>query len=121
VKKEKSVGSEVIFFRIKQERKERWKKTCRERHISLTSLIIDSVENRLMDNERRKILDFIEKQANIFAKIETNVNQVAKVVNGQKFISESQLVLFSVQLSEIAKLKARQNKIFEGLYELLSK
>jgi hypothetical protein len=121
VKKEKSTNSEVIFFRIQQERKENWKKTCQERNISLTRLIIDSVENRLMDDERRKVLEFIEKQDNIFAKIETNVNQIAKVVNGQKFISESQLELFSTQLLEIVTLKARQNRIFENIYALLSK
>lgn len=121
VKKEESTNSEVIFFRIQQERKENWKKTCQERNISLTRLIIDSVENRIMDDERRKVLKFIEKQDNIFAKIETNVNQIAKVVNGQKFISESQLELFSAQLTEIATLKARQNTIFENIYTLLSK
>ncbi len=121
MKKEKSTNSEVIFFRIKQERKENWKKTCQERNISVTRLIIDSVENRIMDDERRKVLVFIEKQDNIFAKIETNVNQIAKVINGQKFISQGQLELFSAQLSEIAALKVRQNKMFENIYTLLSK
>lgn len=121
MKKEESTNSEVIFFRIQQERKENWKKTCKERNISLTRLIIDSVENRLMDDERRMVLEFIEKQDNVFAKIETNVNQLAKVVNGQKFISEKQLELFSAQLTEIATLKARQNTIFENIYTLLSK
>jgi len=121
VKKGGSTNSEVIFFRIKQERKENWKKTCRERNISLTRLIIDSVENRIMDDERRKVLEFIEKQDNIFVKIETNVNQLARVVNGQKFISESQLEVFSAQLTEIATLKTRQNTIFENIYTLLSK
>ncbi|WP_312901047.1 plasmid mobilization relaxosome protein MobC [Chryseobacterium taichungense] len=120
MKKAGSTNSEVIFFRIKQERKENWKKTCRERNISLTRLIIDSVENRIMDDERRKVLEFIEKQDNIFVKIETNVNQLARVVNGQKFISESQLEVFSAQLTEIATLKARQNTIFENIYTLLS-
>ncbi|SHK72040.1 hypothetical protein [Epilithonimonas mollis] len=116
-----NIESAVIFFRIKSKIKKDWKKICNEKNISLTRLIIDSVENRLMDDERRKVLEFIEKQDNIFVKIETNVNQLAKVVNGQKFISESQLELFSKQLSEIASLKARQNKIFENIYALLSK
>jgi hypothetical protein len=113
--------SDVILFRIKQERKDKWKRICRERNLSLTSLIIDSVENRIMDNERRQVLQFIEKQDNIFSKIENNINQVTKMVNGQKYISESQLELFSRQLKEIAILKARQNTIFENIYALLSK
>jgi len=115
------INSDVILFRVKKERKENWKIICRERNISLTSLIIDSVENRIMDDERRQVLQFIEKQDNIFSKIENNINQVAKMVNGQKYISESQLELFSRQLREIAILKAKQNRIFENLYALLSK
>jgi hypothetical protein len=47
-----------------------------------------SVENRILDNERRQILTFIEKQDNVFIKIETNINQIARIANGQKFISE---------------------------------
>lgn len=121
MKQEDNSSSEVIFFRIKQERKENWKKKCRERNISMTSLIIDSVENRLMDDERKQILTFIEKQDNIFSKIETNINQVAKLVNGQKYISQDQLELFSEQLLEIQKLKAQQNKMFENIYAFLSK
>ncbi len=121
MKKGGTSGNEVIFFRINHERKENWKRTCRERKITLTSLIIDSVENRFMDDERRQVLEFIERQDNIFSKIETNINQLAKIVNGQKFISESQLELYSGQLKEIETLKARQNTIFENIYELLSK
>lgn len=101
--------------------KENWKRICREKNISLTSLIINSVENRMMDDERRKVLGFIEKQDSIFSKIGTNINQITKIVNGQKYISESQLELFSEQLKEIAKLKAMQNTIFENIYALLSK
>jgi hypothetical protein len=112
---------EYVKIRISLMQKESWKKICREKNISLTSLIHNSVENRIMDDERRKVLGFIEKQDNIFSKIETNINQLAKIVNGQKYISESQLKLLSAQLKEIAILKARQNTIFENIYALLSK
>ena len=110
-----------IFIRIQKSRKENWKKICLEKQISLTNLIIDSVENRMMDNERRKVLAFIEKQDNIFRKIETNINQVARMVNGQKFISENELKAFTNQLNEIAKLKATQNEIFLKIYSMLGK
>lgn len=88
------VKDEVILFRIKSQKKKDWKIICSKKRISLTSLIIDSVENRILNDERRKILEFIEKQDNIFGKIENNINQVAKIVNGQKFISESELSNF---------------------------
>ena len=110
-----------IFIRIQKSRKENWKKICLEKQISLTNLIIDSVENRMMDNERRKVLAFIESQDNIFSKIETNINQVAKMANGQKFISENELQKFSNQLSEIVRLKSKQNEVFLDIYSMLGK
>src|SRR5690554_6458378 len=91
----------LLVIRVQKVRKENWKKICEEKNITLTSLIIHSVENRILDDERRKILTFIEKQDNIFVKIETNINQVAKMVNGQKFISKRALQKFSEQLTEI--------------------
>ena len=108
-------------IQTQKSRKENWKKICLEKQISLTNLIIDSVENRMMDNERKKVLAFIEKQDNIFVKIETNINQIAKMVNGQKFISENELQKFSNQLTEIAKLKAQQNEVFIYIYSMLGK
>ena len=111
----------LILIRIQKSQKENWKKICLEKQISLTNLIIDSVENRMMDNERKKVLAFIEKQDNIFVKIETNINQIAKMVNGQKFISENELQKFSNQLTEIAKLKAQQNEVFLKIYSMLGK
>lgn len=110
-----------IIIRVQKFRKEGWKQICLEKQISLTNLIIDSVENRLMDDERKKVLAFIEKQDNIFVKIETNINQVAKIVNGQKLISENELQKFTDQLTEIAKLKAQQNEIFLNIYSMLGK
>ena len=112
---------DLIIIRVQKFRKQNWKKLSKEKQISLTNLIIDSVENRLMDDERRKVLAFIEKQDNIFVKIETNINQIAKMVNGQKFISENELQKFSNQLTEIAKLKAQQNEVFIYIYSMLGK
>ena len=110
-----------IFIRIQKDRKNNWKKLCLKKNITLSSLIIDSVEKRILDDERRKVLMFIENQDNVFVKIETNINQVAKIVNAQKFISSKELEDFSKNLLEITILKQEQNKIFENIYSLLSK
>jgi hypothetical protein len=115
-----SPKDEVVVFRITSQKKRDWKKICLKRKISLTSLIISSVEDRLMKDERRDILTFIEKQDNVFRKIENNINQVAKIANGQKFISEKQLRHFSLQLNEIADLKKQQNVIFLKIYSLIA-
>ena len=113
--------AEAIKFRISRDKKSNWKKICVEKQITLTSLIIDSVENRILDNERKELLAFIEKQDNLFVKIETNINQVARIANGQKFISENELRKFSEKVSEIVQLKKEQNKIFLKIHSMLAK
>lgn len=110
-----------IFIRIQKDRKENWKELCLKKNISLSSFIIDSVENRIMDDERRKVLAFIERQDNIFGKIENNINQVAKMANGQKYISENELRNFSDKLLQIVILKKEQNEIFTKIYAKLSR
>ena len=94
---------------------------CRERHISMTDLIIDSVENRIFDNERKDVLEFMEKQDNIFIKIQTNINQVARIANGQKSISDVELEKFTSMIIQLTILKKEQNRIFEKIYSVLAK
>ncbi len=110
-----------IFIRIQKSRKENWRKICKERNITLTNLIIASVEDRILEDERKKILTFIEKQDNIFIKIETNINQIARVANTQKFISSKELNYFQNQLKTIIKLKEKQNEVFLKIFSMLAK
>ena len=111
---------DCVKIRISTIRKENWKKLSSEKNISLTSLITNSVEGRMQDDERRKVLAFIEKQDNIFIKIETNINQLAKMVNGQTFISKTEFDEFQNQLKTITKLKEKQNEMFIKIYSLLA-
>ena len=109
-----------IKIRISKTRKENWKKICKEKNITLTNLIIASVENRILEDERKKILMFIEKQDNIFIKIETNINQIARIANAQKFISSKELNHFQNQLKTVIELKEKQNEIFTKIYSLIA-
>ena len=110
-----------IKIRISITRKQYWKRICKEKNITLTNLITASVENRILEDERRKILTFIEKQDNIFIKIETNINQIARVANTQKFISSKELNYFQNQLKTIIKLKEKQNEVFLKIFSMLAK
>lgn len=117
---EGNAKDEKIIIRIQKERKDKWKKLCYSKKISLTSLIMNSVEDRILDDERRKILSFIEKQDNLFAKVETNINQIAKVANSQKFINREDFKIFIEQQKLIGELKLKQNEIFVKIYSLLA-
>ena len=112
---------DYIKIRISITRKQHWKRICKEKNITLTNLITASVENRILEDERKKILTFIEKQDNIFIKIETNINQIARVANTQKFISSKELNYFQNQLKTIIKLKEKQNEVFLKIFSMLAK
>ena len=111
----------LIKIRIEKLKKEDWKQYCAARNISLTSLIIDSVEGKILDDERRKVLEFIEKQDNLFIKIQTNINQVARIANEQKSIGDVELEKFTSMIIQLTTLKKDQNKIFVKIYSMLAK
>lgn len=109
-----------FYFRVPTELKKKWQKQCSEKNISLTSFIINSVENKIQEDERKKIIKFIENQDNIFVKIETNVNQIARIVNTQKYILQGRFDDYLLLLEEVVRLKEEQNSIFLKLYHLLA-
>jgi len=110
-----------LELRIEKGLKDSWKTQCEDKKISLTNFIIGSVESRILDNERREVLAFIERQDNIFSKVENNINQLAKYVNTQKHMSNANLAYFNRMLDEIRDLKLRQNEIIHNIYSLLGK
>ena len=110
----------AILLRISSIQKEKWKKICAERKITLTDFIISSVEDKMTAQERREVLKFIEKQENIFAKIGNNINQFAHIANTKKDIYASEFQAFIVALHQIERLKEEQNRIFKQIYKLMA-
>ena len=112
--------SKYLILKITESQKERWKRLSAERKTTLTDLIISAVEGNMNTQERREVLKFIEKQDNIFAKIENNINQFAYVANAKKEVHRVELIAFTQRLDEIVKLKAEQNQIFRQIYKLIA-
>lgn len=110
----------AILLRISSIQKEKWKKICAERKITLTDFIISSVEDKMTAQERREVLKFIEKQENIFAKIGNNINQFAHIANTKKDIYAIEFQAFIVALQQIERLKEEQNRIFKQIYKLMA-
>lgn len=110
----------AILLRISSIQKEKWKKICAERKITLTDFIISSVEDKMTAQERREVLKFIEKQENIIAKIGNNINQFAHIANTKKDIYASEFQAFIVALQQIERLKEEQNRIFKQIYKLMA-
>ena len=112
--------SKYLILRITESQKERWKRLSAERKTTLTDLIISAVEGNMNAQERREVLKFIEKQDNIFAKIENNINQFANIANAKKDINSFEMKSFTEQLVKIQELKAVQNQIFKDIYKLIA-
>jgi len=112
--------SKYLILRITESQKERWKRLSAERKTTLTDLIISAVEGNMNVQERREVLKFIEKQDNIFAKIENNINQFAYIANAKKEVHRVELIAFTQRLDEIVKLKAERNQIFRQIYKLIA-
>ena len=112
--------SKYLILRITESQKKQWKRLSAERKTTLTDLIISAVEGNMNAQERRAVLKFIEKQDNIFAKIENNINQFAYVANAKKEVHRAELIVFTQRLDEIVKLKAEQNQIFRQIYKLIA-
>lgn len=117
---EKTSSKSRMEIRISSIQKEKWKKICAERKITLTDFIISSVEDKMTAQERREVLKFIEKQENIFAKIGNNINQFAHIANTKKDIYASEFQAFIVALHQIERLKEEQNRIFKQIYKLMA-
>lgn len=116
-----NLKNEVIVMRIEELKKKLWKNEAEKRGISLTLFIETMVEGNLMRLERSELIDFLEKQENIFSKIQNNINQFARIANTSKSIDNELLIQFQQKLNEIVLLKQEQNESFNKIYEILYK
>ncbi|REC60437.1 hypothetical protein DRF65_20455 [Chryseobacterium pennae] len=110
-----------ITLRLDQTIKDKWLLHCRKSNIYLSDFIVNTVEGRMLENDRKEIMSFIEKQGNIFAKIENNINQIARYVNTEKSIPKELLQEYNSKLQELNSLKTEQNKIIRKIYTELAK
>lgn len=118
--KEKKLET-YIRVRMYESQKKEWLKIVKDKNTTMTDLVISSVENKLLNSDRKEIMSFIEKQGNIFAKIENNINQIAKYVNTQKNLSDNVLADYNSKLKELNTLHIEQNELFRKIYKLLAR
>lgn len=75
----------------------------------------------MTDRDRRRILNFLEKQDNIYAKIENNINQLARIANAQKLLLPSLQRQLVDYLGQTVKLRKQYIKITESIYRFIAK
>lgn len=111
----------TIYLRLEKDLKDKWQKYCDEHGLYITDFIVNTIEEKLLTSERKMIMTFIEKQGNIFAKIENNINQIARTINTEKNIHPQLLSYYNEQLKELVLLKDEQNKMFKKIYGFLAR
>ena len=111
---------EIIIFRVSEKQKEAWKKKCDELNITLTDLIISSVENKILRTEKRGLMSFLDKQIYQFSKVENNINQIAKIVNTEKRINEELFKTYLTKIQKLNELKNSQNHIIRKVLKRFS-
>ncbi|CAI9430364.1 Uncharacterised protein [Candidatus Ornithobacterium hominis] len=94
-----------VVVRLAEEDKQRWVKMCEKRGISLTDLVISSVEEKMMKDEKLGLMKFIELQDNYFLKVQNNINQFAKHANTQQRVGEASLREFNELLKQVQIFK----------------
>lgn len=109
-----------IRIRMYKSQKEKWQKIAQDKNMSITDLVISSVEETLAKSEKREVFLFVEKQGNIFSKIESNINQFARIVNTEKTVSDSLLESFNKHIEVISALKTEQNQLMRRIINLLA-
>lgn len=112
--------NKYLKIRISQNRKNSWKRICKERKISLTELITSSVENKKTIAEKREILEALRKEDYSLSKIANNINQFTKVINAKKTTSDYEISRFNELIEKFYTLKTEQENIMLKIYKYLS-
>lgn len=108
----------TIQIRISKERKELWKTRAEKEYLTLTDFVISRVEENLTFKLVRDLEKMGDKIINKRSIVGNNINQIARQVNIDKGISDSQLRVFFKQMNlyreefraEIKELK-KMNKL----------
>lgn len=114
IKRESRTKTARITLRLEQQLKEKWLKHCESSKIYISDYIINTVEGKMLENDRKQIMAFIETQGNIFAKIENNINQIARYINQQRITNRFIQLFKHKTFSSYEKKSTRFCRIFKN-------
>ena len=86
------------------------------------NMMLPKFESNLFGLQAGDKFDFtIEKEDAYDRKLENNINQIAKIVNAQKFADTTELRKFNLSINEIIILRQKKIDIFKKLYKILKR
>ena len=108
-----------MHFLVNAEMKKNWIMKAKEQDLSLTDFIINKVEDNLTRNQALFLSQKVDEIAKLNKKVDTNINQVTKIINAEKRITEKNIVLFNQYFSEYIEKINEQNKEIKKFHKLI--
>jgi archaellum component FlaC len=108
-----------IHFLINSEIKDNWKEKAMDSKLNLTDFIINKVEDNLTRKEVNTIVNSIEDITNFRNKVDNNINQVTRIINIDKSISEKNMMAFNALLEAYIEKVSEQNEKIRKLINRL--
>lgn len=110
-----------IDIRLSQEEKELLTKKCSELGCTYTEFFISKIKDEIDYSTKKNIFDFIRNDDYFYSKVDNNINQIAKIVNAEKQITNNLLHQHNQLLSELYYLSKTKSDIIFKIYNLLKK
>ena len=104
---------------MNQEVKDKLDLLCRRFDCTYTQFITSVIMETIDFAQQKKVFDFVDKDDHFYSKVENNINQFARIANGEKQISESVLKEFNSLLVELKNISNEKNTITKKIYEEL--
>lgn len=110
-----------INFRVTDEQYLEIKKRVTKDNITITELFLDMFYNRIHTEDKRKFLTKITKDDFILSKVGNNINQIARYVNHQKYITKDQSNELLILMRNLLELMNENSEIYRKILNFLAK
>lgn len=110
-----------INFRVTNEQYLEIKERVTKDNITITELFLDMFYNRIHTEDKRKFLTKITKDDFILSKVGNNINQIARYVNHQKYITKDQSNELLILMRNLLELMNENSEIYRKILNFLAK
>jgi antitoxin component of RelBE/YafQ-DinJ toxin-antitoxin module len=100
--------NKFIQIRVSEEEKDKFNQKCKELGCTYTQYFFSLMEDKIDFATKKRTFEFLRNSENYYAKVESNINQVARIVNTEKQISNHTLEEFNFLLRELVSIKNDQ-------------
>ena len=112
--------NKFIQIRVSESEKEKLIEICNKLDCSYTHYCISKITGDLDFGSHKMIFDFVNKDDYFYSKVETNINQIARIINSEKQISNKLLENYNRLLCELASISNEKLQITKKIYNFLA-